>query len=128
MGLTGMADNSVAEMSGGEQQKVMLARALAQEPQLLLLDEPTSNLDLRNQYEVMRMVSRVCHEQGITAIVVLHDLNLALRYCSRFLLLKDRRIYGMGGAEILTEQNIAAVYGIAVRVRDVDGQRIVIVR
>ena len=68
------------QLSGGEQQKVLLARALVQEPKLLLLDEPTSNLDLRNQYEVLGLVREMCRERSITAVVVIHDLNLALKY------------------------------------------------
>lgn len=100
------------QLSGGEQQKVLLARALVQEPKLLLLDEPTSNLDLRNQYEVMALVKRVCRERGITAVVVIHDLNLALRFCDRFLFLHDGAVFAAGDADVVNPENIRAVYGM----------------
>ena len=76
------------ELSGGEQQKVVIARALAQEPNLLLLDEPTSSLDLKNQLEVVRIIKRVVRNQQIGAVVSTHDLNLAIRFADKFLLLK----------------------------------------
>ena len=88
MGIGDYELRSVAELSGGEAQKVMLARALAQEPRLLLLDEPTSNLDPRNQHEALRTVRRVAKERNISVCIILHDLNLAIRYCDRFLFLK----------------------------------------
>ena len=81
VGLEALELRSLDELSGGELQKVMLARALVQRPKVLLLDEPTSNLDHRNQYEMMDLVREVAREQHITVLIVLHDLNLALRYC-----------------------------------------------
>ncbi|MFR5762538.1 MAG: iron chelate uptake ABC transporter family permease subunit [Oscillospiraceae bacterium] len=91
------------ELSGGERQKVMLARALAQQPKLLLLDEPTSSLDIQNQYQVLQIVRDICHEQHLTAIVVIHDLNLALRFCDRFVLLRQGGVYACGGKKSWTE-------------------------
>ena len=99
-------------LSGGERQKVMLARALAQEPKLLLLDEPTSSLDLKNQYQVLQIVKDICHETGISAIVVIHDLNLALRFCDRFLLMQQGEVYRYGDAGILDREAIWEVYGV----------------
>lgn len=104
------------ELSGGELQKVVVARALAQEPRILLLDEPTSNLDLKNQLEVLQTVKNVVREQNIAAVVVMHDLNLALRFADKFLLLKNRTIFACGGLEIMTPENIAGVYGVPVTV------------
>ena len=101
---------NVSELSGGEAQKVMLSRALAQQPKLLLLDEPTSNLDPRNQHEVMHTVRKIARENEIGVITVLHDLNLAIRYCDRFLFLKDAGVYAYGGPEVMTPENIEAVY------------------
>ena len=102
----------VDQLSGGEQQKVMLARAIAQEPKLLLLDEPTSSLDLRNQYESMELIRHCAHDHHIAVLVVIHDLNLALRFCDRFLFLQGGTIFASGGAEAVTPENIRAVYGM----------------
>ena len=100
------------QLSGGEQQKVMLARAIAQEPKLMLLDEPTSSLDPRNQYESMELIRHCAHGHHIAVLVVIHDLNLALRFCDRFLFLQGGTIFASGGAEAVTPENIRAVYGM----------------
>ena len=114
MGLSHLMMRGLSHLSGGEAQKVLLARALAQEPRLLLLDEPTSNLDPRNQHEVMQLVGRIAREKNICVITVLHDLNLAIRYCDRFLILKDASVYASGGAECMTPETIEAVYDMHV--------------
>ena len=106
----------VNELSGGEQQKVMLARAIAQEPKLMLLDEPTSSLDLRNQYESMELIRHCAHDHHIAVLAVLHDLNLALRFCDRFLFLSGGAVYASGGPEAVTPETLRAVYGMEVRV------------
>ena len=106
MKLEDFALRTVSELSGGEAQKVMLARALAQEPRLLLLDEPTSNLDPRNQHEVLRIVRKIAQEHNICVAIIIHDLNLAIRYCDRFVFLKDSRVYSYGGIETMTPENI----------------------
>lgn len=116
----------IDELSGGELQKVMLARALAQEPKVLLLDEPTSSLDIKNQHEMLELVSSISKNENICVVVVLHDLNLALRYCDRFLLLKDNKVFSYGGAEIMTQENIEDVYGIPVTIKSVCGTMSVI--
>jgi iron complex transport system ATP-binding protein len=99
----------------------MLARALAQQPRVLLLDEPTSNLDLRNQYEVMDTVQEISRQEQISVIIVIHDLNLALRFCDRFLFIKDREVYVYGGEEIMTPENIGFVYEMPVAVETIRG-------
>lgn len=126
MGLERFAVRYVDELSGGEIQKVMLARALAQQPDILLLDEPTSNLDLRNQYEVMESVKEIALRDHISVIIVIHDLNLALRYCDRFLFIKDKGVYTYGGAEVMSSKTISSVYGISVAVETVRGVPMVI--
>lgn len=126
MQLEDFALRSVAELSGGERQKVMLARALAQEPKLLLLDEPTSNLDPRNQHEVLRLVKVIAREHHIAVIIVIHDLNLAIRYCDRFLFLKDARVFAYGGLESMTPENIEEVYQIHVHIIEHGGVPVVI--
>ena len=102
----------VSELSGGEAQKVLIARALAQEPDLLLLDEPTSSLDLYNQHEVLQLIRKVVRFQNICALIIIHDLNLAARYCDYFLFLKDAHVYAYGSSEIFTAHTIHQVYGI----------------
>ncbi len=115
------------QLSGGERQKVMLARALAQEPKLLLLDEPTSSLDLKNQYQVLGMVRDICRQSKIAAIVVIHDLNLALRFCDRFLLMQKGTVYGCGGTEILNRQALLEVYGVHGEVVEVKNRKMILV-
>ena len=117
----------VDELSGGELQKVMLARALVTQPKLLLLDEPTSNLDPKNQYEMMALVQSLAREQGFTVITVIHDLNLALRFCDKFYFLKAGEGYSYGGIDTVTPELLAAVYGIRAEVLDVKGRKTVII-
>ena len=110
----------------GEFQKVILARAIAQEASTLLLDEPTNNLDLANQHEVMRMCAELAHGRGIAMAAVLHDVNLALRYCDSFLLLKDGGVYAQGGQEVVDARAIEEVYGMASDIIEHGGHRIVV--
>ena len=110
-----LRDRLFTELSGGEQRRVLIAKALAQEPQLLLLDEPTANLDLHYQLEVVELIQRLNRERGITVLAVLHDLNLAAMMGHRFILMHRGRIYAVGNAdEVLTPQNIQQVYGVPV--------------
>ena len=115
------------QLSGGEKQKVILARALAQEPKVLLLDEPTSALDIQNQYQVLKLVRDFCHKDGLTAIVVIHDLNLALRFCDRFLLLKDGAVYRCGDHSVLDSKALQQVYGVNAKVLEIEGRHMVLV-
>lgn len=115
---------NISELSGGELQKVMLARAMAQEPKLLLLDEPTSSLDPRNQYSVMRQICRISKSENIAVIVIIHDLNLAMRYCDRFLFLKDGKIFAYGGQEIMTKACLESVYEMAFDIIDYNGTKV----
>ncbi len=117
------AERPITELSSGERQRVIIARALAQEPSLLLLDEPTSHLDLNNQLEVMDLLFALHRERGLTVISVFHDLNLAARYCDSVMLLRDGRIYSMGLAgEVLTPQNLEEVFRVKVLKVDADGR------
>lgn len=115
------------QLSGGERQKVMLARALAQQPKLLLLDEPTSSLDIHNQYQVLKIVRDICHNDGLTAIVVIHDLNLALRFCDRFLLLRRGEVYAQGDYSVLSPETLKNVYQVDGKILDVEGHKMVLV-
>lgn len=121
MKLEDFALRTVSQLSGGEAQKVMLARALAQEPKLLLLDEPTSNLDPRNQHEVLQTVKKIARENNICVAIVIHDLNLAIRYCDRFIFLKDSKLFSYGGLEVMTPENIETVYQMHVHITEYMG-------
>ena len=114
LGLGPLALRYLDELSGGEHQKVVIGRALVQETDVLLLDEPTNNLDMANQIEVMELVSKAAHEQHIACAAVLHDINLALRYCDRFLMLKDGNVRASGGREIITKETIEDVYDVSI--------------
>lgn len=127
LGLMDMRGRFLNQLSGGERQKVMLARALAQQPRLLLLDEPTSALDIRNQYQVLKIVGELCRTEGLTAVVVIHDLTLALRFCDRFLLMKDGQVYRCGGLEVLDKTALQEVYGVDAEPVVVNGRHIVLV-
>ena len=115
------------QLSGGEKQKVMLARALAQQPKALLLDEPTSALDIQNQYGVLKMVRDICHKDNMIAVVVIHDLNLALRFCDNFLLMKDGQVYRYGDRSILDSEALKAVYGVDAKVVEIEKRHMVLV-
>jgi iron complex transport system ATP-binding protein len=111
----------IDEMSGGELQKVAIARALVQEPKILLLDEPTSNLDLKNQVAILSTIARIVREHGISAVMTMHDLNHAIRYADRFIFLKNGRIYEHGGPETITPRTIEEVYGLPVIIGKLGG-------
>ena len=116
------------ELSGGEKQTVMLARALAQQPKALLLDEPTSALDIQNQHQVLKMVRDICHKDNMIAVVVIHDLNLALQFCDRFLLLKDGQVYRYGDHSVLDSKALKDVYGVNAKVVEIEDRRMVLVK
>jgi iron complex transport system ATP-binding protein len=126
IGLESYALRYINELSGGEQQKVIIARALAKKPQLLLFDEPTSSLDLKNQFEVAGIIKKVVENRNISAVVTMHDLNLAVRFANRFILLKDGEIFAAGGIEIITSKNIEKTYSIPVKVKQIDNFPIVV--
>jgi len=111
-----------SELSGGQKQRVLIARALAQEPQVLLLDEPTSNLDIRHQLEVMETVRSLVKRTGVSAILAIHDLNLAARYSDTLVMLKEGKVHAFGDPfTLLTKENIRSIFGVEAAVmRDLD--------
>ncbi|MCL2525641.1 MAG: ABC transporter ATP-binding protein [Coriobacteriia bacterium] len=127
MGLEDFKLRMIDELSGGELQKVMLARALVQEPQVLLLDEPTSNLDPKNQHAVLSFVHDIARSHNITVLVVLHDVSHALRYCDKFLMLQGGQVYSYGDASSVTEQAIFDIYGVESSIVDIHGRKVVVV-
>ena len=114
------------ELSGGELQKTMLARALVQQPKYLLLDEPTSSLDPNNQHEMLHVIRDIAQEKNIGAAIVIHDLNLAMRHCDRFLFVKDAKVFSFGGVETVTPETIQAVYDLRVDIIEHKGIRVIV--
>lgn len=107
------------ELSGGEKQRVILARALAQQPEILLLDEPTSALDIHHQTEVMELITGLNQREGLTVLAVLHDVNMAARYCSRMILLRDGKIAADGEpSAVITRKNMEALYQMKLLIRE----------
>jgi iron complex transport system ATP-binding protein len=113
-------------LSGGELQKVAIARALVQEPKLLLLDEPTSALDLKNQMDILTMIRRVVDEHRIGAVMTMHDLNTALRFAHKFLFLKEGKIFATGPVHDIEPDMVGDVYGLPVEIHHIQGRPMVV--
>lgn len=114
-----LSNRYITELSGGELQRVLLAQALTQQPELLLLDEPTAHLDIGHQVEILDLIKKLNQEKHLTLVMVLHDLNLASNYCDRLILLNEGKIHSMGTPkEVLTYQNIETVYKTLVVVKE----------
>ncbi len=115
------------ELSAGQHQKVVLARGLAQKPKILLLDEPTSNLDIKHQMDVTRILKELSEEEGMTVIMISHDLNIAARYSDYVVMMYDKSIYRIGTpGEVITEENIREVYKVESKVIENDERPYVI--
>ncbi len=113
MNLEKFAFRNIKEMSGGERQRVFIARAMAQQPKIIILDEPTSSLDLYNQLFILHTITKLAKENNITIIMTIHDLNLASMFCDNILMLKDTHIFTHGKPEsILTAENIYEMYKV----------------
>ncbi len=107
-----LASRRVGELSGGEIQCLLIARVLTQETEAILLDEPTANLDIGRQIEILNLIKRLCLEKNIAVLAALHDLNLAVQYCDRLVLIHNGRIHTQGTPEeVITAANIKEVYG-----------------
>ncbi|MDD4874114.1 MAG: ABC transporter ATP-binding protein [Dehalococcoidales bacterium] len=107
-----LAERRAGELSGGERQRLTIARALAQQPEIILLDEPTSHLDINYQIETLEIISRLCKQDGLAVMAALHDLNLAAQYCDRIIMFDKGYIYAEGtAAEVVTAVNVKKVYG-----------------
>lgn len=128
-GLSALADRKLSELSGGQRQRAWVAMALAQESDFLLLDEPTTFLDLSHQLEVLDLLSSLNQERGMTVVMVIHDLNMAARFCSNFILVADGKVLAQGSPEeVLTSKNIATAFKILARIiQDPVSQRLMII-
>lgn len=112
-GISGMSDRLINTMSGGERQRVIIARAIAQSPEIILMDEPTLHLDINMQFEVLDLVSDLAKRKGLTVIIISHDLPMVARYCDRMILIHDRTVYAEGTPEeILTPENMRTVFNV----------------
>jgi len=123
-----LAERPINQLSGGEKQRVIIARALTQEPKILLLDEPTGHLDINYQIEILDLIKRLNKEERMVVIAVFHDLNIASQYCDKLILLKKGKIFAIGRVkDVLTAENIERVYGIKVTIKqnDISGKLLV---
>lgn len=124
--LESLALRYIDELSGGELQKVAIARALVQEPRLLLFDEPTSALDLKNQEAILTIIRKIVDEHRVGAVMTMHDLNSALRYADRYCFLKKGGVYAAGSCGSITPAMIEEVYGLPVSIHHIDGCPVVL--
>ena len=122
--LLALKDRYVNELSGGELQRVIIARAIAQDTDIIVLDEPISHLDIHYQYEIVTLLKRLCRERKKTVIAVLHDLNVTMNHCDHIFLIKDGRIITQGEPfTVLTEEAVKEVYGLKVKIIDNKGEK-----
>ncbi len=113
MSIEHLAMRNFDELSAGQHQKVMLARGLVRSPEVVLLDEPTSNLDIKHQIEVTKVLSRLPKEKGMMIIMISHDINITAKYADKIIMMHDGKIFAVGTAEeVLTKENLKTVYGV----------------
>lgn len=120
-----ISSSNTNQLSGGELQKVLIARAVAQNPKILLLDEPVNHLDIYNQYEVMNIIKKLVKNMKIIVISVLHDINIALKFSDKFLFLKNNKIFAYGNSEIITPDLLKNIYNINVKIVEIEGEKVV---
>ncbi|MGE4318423.1 MAG: ABC transporter ATP-binding protein [Deferribacterales bacterium] len=125
LGISSMRDKCVTELSGGEFQKILIARAMVQKADILMLDEPINHLDVKNQLEIMDTAERVTKEHGLSTMIVLHDLNLALRYADSVLLMDGGRSLYCGDKDGMSEEKLSEAYGINISVKKIDDRSVV---
>ena len=126
MGLESFAQRNVDELSGGERQKIAIARAMAQEPKLMVFDEPTGNLDISNEHLIFQEAKKLAREKNISILSSLHDLNQALAFGDKFFFLKNGVIDCQGGEDVVTPTVIKNTFDIDVRIVEIENQKIII--
>lgn len=127
VGATSYASRPIGRVSGGEQQRLLIAQALVRRPRLLLLDEPLDSLDLPNQSSVAALVSRICAEQGVTVMIVAHDVNPILPYLDRVVYVARGGVVSGSPAEVITSETLSALYGTEIEVLETSDGRLVVV-
>ena len=126
MGLEDYAQKNVDELSGGERQKIAIARAMAQEPKLMVFDEPTGNLDISNEHLIIQEAKKLAREKNISILSSLHDLNQAMEFGDKFFFLKDGVVKYAGGKEIITEEVVDDIFGIQVKILEIDHHKLIV--
>lgn len=126
MHLEEYAFRNVEELSGGERQKIAIARAMAQEPKLMVFDEPTGNLDIANEQLIIQEARKLAKEKNISILSSLHDLNQAMQFGDKFFFLKEGKVKYAGGREIITPEVVKDIFDIDVKIAEIDSQRVVI--
>ena len=123
LGIENLSMRNSNELSAGQHKKVMIARGLAQEPKILMLDEPTAYLDINHQIQVMKLLRKITREKEISILVICHDLNITARYADRIIMLANESVYASGTAkEAITVENIKAVYDVDCQIIDIEGR------